>query len=95
MVFKKSLAALVLALPIVLGMNLFISENLDVLTMIAALPNQVRENKACAALAPIVDDLLDNLFDNECGDTVSFLSPYYENLSKDRKGSRCFASIFP
>ena len=34
MVFKKSLAALVLALPLVLGMNLFFSMNVDMLKMI-------------------------------------------------------------
>jgi hypothetical protein len=31
MAFKKSLAALVFALPLVLGMNLFFSKNVDVL----------------------------------------------------------------
>ena len=50
--------------------------------MIVASPSQVRENKACTALEPVVDDLLDNLFDNECGDTVSFLSPYHEHYLK-------------
>jgi cytochrome c peroxidase len=53
MVFKKSLAALVLALPLVL-----------------ASPAEPRTNKACDFLAPIVSDLLENLFDNECGDTA-------------------------
>jgi hypothetical protein len=97
MAFKKSLAALVLALPLVLGMNLlvFFSMNVDVLTMIAALPGEVRSNKACDFLEPIVTDLLENLFDNECGDTVSLLSPYYEHLSNDRKGSWCPTSFFP
>ena len=96
MVFKRSLAALALALPLVLGMNLFFSKNFDVLNMIiAASPSQVRTKKACEFLEPIKEDLLDNLFDNECGDTVSLLSPYYEHLSKDRKGSWCSASCFP
>ena len=73
MVFKKSLAALVLALPLVLGMNTFFIKNVDVLTwtMIAASPSQVRSNAACDFLEPIKADLLENLFDNECGDTVS------------------------
>ena len=95
MVFKKSLAALVLALPLVLGMNLFYRKDVDVLNMIAASPSQVRTNKACDFLEPIKEDLLENLFDNECGDTVSPLSPYYEHLSNDRKGSWCSASLFP
>ena len=77
MVFKKSLAALALALPLVLGMNLFFSKNIDVLNMtIAASPSQVRTNPACDFLEPIKADLLENLFDNECGDTVSLLSLY-------------------
>ena len=67
-----------------------------VLTMLAASPSHVRRNAACAPLEPIVSDLLENLFDNECGDTVSFLSHYYyEHLSKNPKGSRCSASLFP
>ena len=71
MAFKKSLAALVFALPLVLGMSLFFSKNADVLNMIAASPSQVRSNAACNFLEPIKADLLENLFDNECGDTVS------------------------
>ena len=63
--------------------------------MIAASPSQVRANKACDFLEPIKEDLLENLFDNECGDTVSLLSPHYEHFSKDRKGSWCSASRFP
>ena len=95
MVFKKSFAALVFALPLVLGMNLFFSKNDDLLTMIslAALPN--KRNTACDFLEPIKADLLENLFDNECGDTVSLLSPYYEHLSKNHKGSWCSASLIP
>ena len=55
----------------------------DVLmAMTAASPSKVRSNAACAPLEPIVSDLLENLFDNECGDTVSFLSPYYEHYLK-------------
>ena len=46
--------------------------------MIAASPSQVRANKACDFLEPIKEDLLENLFDNECGDTVSLLSLHYE-----------------
>jgi len=53
MAFKKSLAALVLALPLVL-----------------ASPSKVRSNSACDFLEPIKADLLENLFDNECGDTA-------------------------
>ena len=95
MAFKKSLVSLVLALPLVLGMNIIFGKNADVLTMIslAALPS--KRNSACNFLEPIKTDLLDNLFDNECGDTVSFLSPCYEHLSKNRKGSWCSASLFP
>ena len=50
--------------------------------MIAASPSHVRSFATCNFLEPIKTDLLENLFDNECGDTVSFLSPYYEHLSK-------------
>ena len=95
MVFKKSLAALVLALPLVLGMNLFFSKNVDVLTVIAASPSQVRSNAACNFLEPIKQDLIENLFDNECGDAVGLSSPYYKHLSKDLKGSWGPASRFP
>ena len=95
MAFKKSLAALILTLPLVLGMNLFFSKNVDDLTMITASPSQVRANPACEPLEAIKTDLLENLFDNECGDTVSFLSSNYEHLSIDRTGSWCSASRFP
>ena len=41
------------------------------LNMIAASPPmQKRNNAACTPIEPIVTDLIDNLFDNECGDTV-------------------------
>ena len=67
------------------------------LNTIAASPSQVRANKACDFLEPIKEDLLENLFDNECGDTVSPLSEssHYEHLSKDRTGSWGSASRFP
>ena len=71
MVFKKSFAALVLALPLVLGISIFFSKNVDGLTMIAASPSHVRSS-ACDPLEAIKTDLLNNFFDNECGDTVSF-----------------------
>jgi hypothetical protein len=96
MVFKKSFAALVLALPLVLGMNLFFSKNVDVLNVIVASPSQVRSiPAACEFLEPIKTDLIENLFDNTCGDTVGILSPNYEHLSKERTGPWCFASRFP
>ena len=96
MVFKKSLAALVAALPLVLGMNLFFSKNVYVLNAIAASPSQVRStDTACSFLNPIKTDLLDNFFENECGDAVRLLSPYYERLAYDPKGSWCSASRFP
>ena len=94
MAFKKSFAALILALPVVLGMNPSFSKNVDVLTMIAASPSEVRST-ACDFLGPIKTDLLDNLFENECGDTASLLSPYYERLSKEHTGSWGAASRFP
>ena len=76
MVFKKSFAALVLALPLVLGINIFFSKIFDGLTMIPASPSQVRRSSpACDALEAIKTDLLDNFFDNECGDTVRFSPP--------------------
>ena len=81
MAFKKSLAALVFALPLIFGMNLFSDKNHDVvLTMVAASPTG--RNAACDFLEPIKADLIENLFDNECGDAVSLLSLYYEYLSK-------------
>jgi hypothetical protein len=97
MAFKKSLAALVLALPLVLGINLFFSKNVDVLNMIAASPSKVRSSvpSACEFLEPIMTDIIENLFDNECGDGVSLLSFYCEHLSKDRTGTWCSASLFP
>ena len=52
-------------------------------TIIAASPSEVRSNSACDPLPAIVSDLVENLFDGECGDTVSLLSPYYEHLLKD------------
>ena len=76
MVFKKLFAALVLSLPLVLGINIFFSKNVDGLTMIPASPSQVRRSSpACDALEAIKTDLLDNFFDNECGDTVRFFPP--------------------
>ena len=95
MVFKKSLAALAFALPHILGMNLFFSKNVDLLTIILLVALPSKRNSACDFLEPIKQDLLENLFDNECGDTVSLLSLYNEHLSKDRKGSWCSASLFP
>lgn len=98
MAFKKTLAALIFALPLVLGMNLFLfsSKSVDMLTMIAASPSKVQsKSAACDFLGPIMTDLLDNLFDNECGATVSLLSSYYKHLSKYRKGSWCSESRFP
>ena len=81
MAFKKSLAALVLALPLVLGMNLYFSKNIDVLNVIVlASPRPRSNNPACDFLEPIKTDLLDNLFENMCGDTVSLSSPYYEHI---------------
>ena len=61
--------------------------------MIAASPNLIRD--ACTPIKPVVTDLLDNLFENECGDTVSLLSLYYEHLSKEHAGSWGAASRFP
>jgi cytochrome c peroxidase len=56
MVFKKALAALVFTLPLVLG--------LTINRRAAVVPAK------CAFLLPIADDLLDNLFTNECGDAA-------------------------
>ena len=61
--------------------------------MIAASPKLIRD--ACTPIKPVVTDLLDNLFENECGDTVSLLSLYYEHLSKEHAGSWGAASRFP
>jgi cytochrome c peroxidase len=56
MAFKKSLSALVFALPLVLGLNVKRATT----TL----------NPKCDFLKPIADDLLDNLFTNECGDAA-------------------------
>ena len=51
---------------------------------------------SCDFLEPIKKDLIENLFENECGDAVSLLSPYYyEHLTKDHQGSWCSAARFP
>ncbi|KAF8870898.1 fungal versatile peroxidase from pleurotus Eryngii [Gymnopilus junonius] len=55
MVFQKALSALVLALPIVLGLPSKRATDL---------------NPRCEFLVPIAKDLLENLFDNECGDAA-------------------------
>lgn len=55
MAFKKSLVALVFALPLVLGAN--IAKRSDV-------------PEKCAFLVPIVKTLADELFTNECGDAA-------------------------
>jgi cytochrome c peroxidase len=56
MAFKKSLSALIFALPVVFGLN--------IKRAATAL------NPKCAFLEPIRDDLLENLFSNECGDAA-------------------------
>jgi cytochrome c peroxidase len=58
MAFKKSLSALIFALPVVLGLTV------KRVTTTAAL------NPKCDFLKPIAEDLLDNLFTNECGDAA-------------------------
>ena len=62
--------------------------------MIAALPNQARST-ACNPLEAIKTDLLNNFFDNECGDAVSLSSPFYKHLSNNLKGPWSSASRFP
>jgi len=54
LVFNKVLSAIVLALPLVRG----------------AVINRQAVPEQCAFLVPIVEDLTDNLFDNECGDAA-------------------------
>jgi hypothetical protein len=93
MAFKKSLAAVFFALPFILGINLFFREKIDVLIIVAASPT--KRHGSCNFLEPIKADLIENLFDNECGDGVSLLSLYYEHLSEDCKGSWCSTSRFP
>jgi hypothetical protein len=95
MAFKKSFAALICTLPLVFGMNLFSSKNVDSLTMVAASPAKRTVSTQCAFLEPIKQDLLENLFENECGDAVSFFSLHYEHLSNDHTGSWCLASVLP
>jgi hypothetical protein len=95
MVFKNLiyLAAFVFAFPLILGIDLFFLERRWMYSSsFAASPTK---QSSCNFLEPIKKDLIENLFDNECGDAVSLLSPYYEHLSKDLKGSWCSASRFP
>ena len=41
-------------------------------SIVAALPSERDVNsQSCAFLKPILTDLVENLFDNECGDAVS------------------------
>jgi len=55
MAFKKSLSALVFALPLVFGL---------------AVKRDTAFDERCEFLRPIRDDLLKNLFSNECGDAA-------------------------
>ncbi|PPQ92148.1 hypothetical protein CVT25_008773 [Psilocybe cyanescens] len=60
MAFKNALSALVLALPLVNGLR----------TKRATCPDGVNTaiNAACCNLFPVVQDITENLFENECGD---------------------------
>lgn len=85
MVFSSALTALVLALPLASvngGFSVMFSLQAvrEMLTLSLALrtkrtvcPDGVNTavNPACCALFPVVQDLADNLFENECGDSVS------------------------
>lgn len=79
MVFIKALlTSLVLAVPLVLGRYLLHLVNIDVLTISAGASTAQRVPEACQFLLPIVQDIQDNLFTNECGDSVcpNFLVMY-------------------
>ncbi|KAH9483363.1 Versatile peroxidase VPL1 [Psilocybe cubensis] len=60
MAFKNALAALVMALPLVAGLR----------TKRALCPDGIHTatNAACCNLFPVVKDITENLFENECGD---------------------------
>ncbi|KJA16269.1 class II peroxidase [Hypholoma sublateritium FD-334 SS-4] len=64
MVFSAAFSAFVLALPL-LSVN-------AARTKRALCPDgkNTAVNKACCALFPVVDDIVDNLFTNECGDSA-------------------------
>jgi len=62
MAFKKFVAALVIVLPLVLGSPSKVRSNSGL--------NSEPEESACDFLEPIMADLLENLFDNECGDSA-------------------------
>src|ERR1700678_3716483 len=99
MAFKKSLAAVVLALPLVFGSTqLFFLVNIDVLTILAgaSISRQSDVPEKCQFLVPIVDNLVDNLFTNECGNAVGLYAPHHKRDCFDiRLGPRSSSSPLP
>jgi len=79
MAFKKSLAALVFALPLVFGTRLFFLVNIDALTIFAGASISQRSDvpEKCQFLVPIVNTLVEDLFTNECGDAVLPLDCFF------------------
>jgi hypothetical protein len=53
-----------------------------VLIIAVALPAERAVNPKCDFLAPIAKDLLDNLFENECGDAVCSFASHGFTLSQ-------------
>jgi hypothetical protein len=99
MAFKKSLVALVSAFPLVLGTRLFFLVNIDaILTIVAGASISTRNHvpEKCKFLLPIVDNLVHNLFTNECGDAVGLDAPHdKQDCVNTRLGSRRSPSPLP
>src|ERR1700678_2647956 len=98
MAFKKSLAALVFALPLVFGTRLFFLVNIDALTIFAGASISQRSDvpEKCQFLVPIVNTLVEDLFTNECGDAVGLDSLHdKQDCFNTRLGSRISLSPLP
>ena len=82
MVFNIALSAFVLALPLLSANGKFMTSNSQNACVqchfLAARTKRsmcsdgrsAAVNSACCALFPVVDDIVDNLFTNECGDSA-------------------------
>src|ERR1700678_1300190 len=91
MAFKKSLFALVPALPLVLGTYLSLLWKIDALTIVegVGLPKRDYVPEKCAFLVPIIETLVEETFTKECGDAVGLDSPRYkQDCFNGRLGSQ-------
>ncbi len=111
MVFSSALTALTLALPLasvngwfrimILLQEVcsFLAVSLALRTKRTLCPDGVNTavNPACCSLFPVVQDLTDNLFENECGDSVSPRGVLHSICDFDIRtlGSWCSSSGIP